>query len=160
MRCRSEPEQRAMVEPVLGWLDLRRNSPNLAKNSKNDNNNLNSNVESLLQQRRSDHISHFLLRLAFCRSADLRDWFCTLETALFKMRYQLDVNAQDAYIASARLDLTSAGLDDLVAAHAPRLATSAQRATETARLISMIRATYQVLSLTHHSLLTSDFMIF
>ncbi|XP_059615795.1 DNA primase large subunit [Phlebotomus argentipes] len=43
--------------------------------------------ESVLQARRRDYISHFLLRLAYCRSQDLRKWFMARETELFKLKF-------------------------------------------------------------------------
>lgn len=39
------------------------------------------------QARRADHISHFILRLAYCRSEELRRWFLTHEVELFKLRF-------------------------------------------------------------------------
>lgn len=39
------------------------------------------------QARRADHISHFILRLAFCRSEDLRRWFLSRELELFKVKF-------------------------------------------------------------------------
>ncbi|VEU21006.1 DEKNAAC102000 [Brettanomyces naardenensis] len=44
---------------------------------------------SLYQERKKDHYSHFILRLAFCRSEELRSRFVKAETALFRIRYQL-----------------------------------------------------------------------
>ncbi|CAH2001261.1 unnamed protein product [Acanthoscelides obtectus] len=39
------------------------------------------------QARRADHISHFILRLAYCRSEDLRRWFISKEMDWFKIKF-------------------------------------------------------------------------
>ena len=42
-------------------------------------------------ERRRDHVSHFVLRLAFCRGTeDIRRRYLNLETTLFRMRYETD----------------------------------------------------------------------
>ncbi|XP_063901553.1 DNA primase large subunit-like [Zophobas morio] len=46
----------------------------------------NANDEKVYEERRRDHISHFILKLAFCRSEELRRRFLTLETELFRFR--------------------------------------------------------------------------
>ena len=43
----------------------------------------------LQAERRTDHYSHFILRLAFSGTEDLRRRFSRLETALFRLRYEL-----------------------------------------------------------------------
>jgi len=47
-----------------------------------------------VENRRMDHISHFILRLAYCRSEELRRWFVTHETDLFKFRWRLILKDQ------------------------------------------------------------------
>ncbi|KAF8921387.1 DNA primase large subunit [Mucidula mucida] len=41
-------------------------------------------------ERRKDHLGHFVLRLAFCRSDDLRQRFIKAESTLFRLRYDTD----------------------------------------------------------------------
>jgi len=51
----------------------------------------NSSRSSQLQdERRRDHYSHFILRLAFSSTEDLRRRFSRLETMLFRLRYRMD----------------------------------------------------------------------
>jgi DNA primase large subunit len=49
-----------------------------------------SHSSTLQAERRTDHYSHFILRLAFSTTEDLRRRFARLETALFRLRYRLD----------------------------------------------------------------------
>lgn len=39
------------------------------------------------QARRADHVSHHILRLAYCRSEDLRRWFLARELEWFKIKF-------------------------------------------------------------------------
>lgn len=41
-------------------------------------------------ERRKDHLGHFVLRLAFCRSEDLRRRFVKAESCLFRVRFDTD----------------------------------------------------------------------
>lgn len=44
----------------------------------------NADIEQLFNERRKDHISHFVCRLAFCRTDDQRRWLLTQEQELFR----------------------------------------------------------------------------
>lgn len=46
------------------------------------------NIDILLSNQRKDQISHFILRLAYCRSDELRRWFLTHECHLLKFRLE------------------------------------------------------------------------
>lgn len=57
------------------------------------------------QARRADHISHFILRLAFCRSEDLRRWFLSRELELFRLRFSnLSSNNLKKFLELNKLD--------------------------------------------------------
>ncbi|KAJ3562332.1 hypothetical protein NP233_g9648 [Leucocoprinus birnbaumii] len=47
-----------------------------------------NNAADIEEERRKDHLGHFVLRLAFCRSEDLRRRFVKAESTLFKVRYE------------------------------------------------------------------------
>ncbi|KAJ3137623.1 hypothetical protein HK100_000598 [Physocladia obscura] len=60
-------------------------------------------------QRRMDQQSHFILRLAFCRTEDNRAWFVKHETALFKFRYD-DEMLSDREIWISQQSLSAAAI--------------------------------------------------
>lgn len=43
--------------------------------------------EEILMTRHSDYISHFILRLVYCRSDELTSWFILREIELFKLKF-------------------------------------------------------------------------
>jgi DNA primase large subunit len=47
------------------------------------------------EDRRRDHFSHYILRLAYCRTEDMRRWFLTHETELLRCRYITLCNQKD-----------------------------------------------------------------
>jgi len=56
-------------------------------------------------QRRKDHVGHFVLRLAFCRSEELRRRFVKAETTLFRVRYDKDDRSElDEFLKSRDFD--------------------------------------------------------
>ncbi|KAI9847873.1 MAG: hypothetical protein M1838_000707 [Thelocarpon superellum] len=75
-RNKSPAETAAQIKPLLDkYLPLSSNS---------------SASSALHAERQKDHYSHFILRLAFASTKDLRDRFSRVETALFKLRFQSD----------------------------------------------------------------------
>ncbi|GFT66301.1 DNA primase large subunit [Nephila pilipes] len=57
------------------------------------------------EARRRDHISHFILRLAYCRREDLRRWFITQEVDLFRLRFITETSqARNAFMQSNGLN--------------------------------------------------------
>ncbi|EER29354.1 Eukaryotic-type DNA primase, large subunit family protein [Coccidioides posadasii C735 delta SOWgp] len=61
--------------------------------------------QGLRDERQKDHYSHFILRLAFSSTEDLRRRFVRLETMLFKFRFQLDDSAErEAFVESLNFD--------------------------------------------------------
>lgn len=61
--------------------------------------------ERLKLERQKDHYSHFILRLAFSSTEDLRRRFARVETALFKLRFQSDdTNERQSFVKSLQFD--------------------------------------------------------
>ena len=57
-------------------------------------------------ERQKDHYSHFILRLAFCSTEDLRRRFERLENSLFRIRFQNDdARERQTFVESLQLDM-------------------------------------------------------
>lgn len=87
----SPAESAAHMRPLLDkYLPLESNS---------------SNSPQLHAQRQKDHYSHFILRLAFASTEDLRRRFARVETALFRLRMNSDdMSDRNAFVRSLEFD--------------------------------------------------------
>ncbi|KAL8940655.1 MAG: hypothetical protein Q9216_002703 [Gyalolechia sp. 2 TL-2023] len=64
----------------------------------------------LQDQRRKDHYSHFILRLAFSSTEDLRRRFMRVEGALFRLRFQIEsARERQDFVSSLSLDWDAVG---------------------------------------------------
>ncbi|GAO20023.1 hypothetical protein UVI_02014900 [Ustilaginoidea virens] len=108
-RNRSPAETADHIKPLLDkYLPLDTNSSSKAR---------------LRAQRQKDHYSHFILRLAFSSTADLRRRFTRVETMLFRMRFNSDDLAErSAFVSSLDLDWWEAVTDDEKRDYAEELA--------------------------------------
>lgn len=56
-------------------------------------------------ERMKDHVSHFVLRLAFCRTEDLRRRFVKAETTLFRLRFENDdANEKERFLRTLNFE--------------------------------------------------------
>lgn len=91
------------VKPLLDrWLRLDPNSSSAQG----------STDPRLQEQRRKDHYSHFILRLAFSSTEDLRRRFARVEGALFRLRFQIET-ARERQDFVASLDLNWEAVSEL-----------------------------------------------
>lgn len=61
--------------------------------------------ERLKLERQKDHYSHYILRLAFSSTEDLRRRFSRVESVLFKLRFQSDdVKERQSFVESLRMN--------------------------------------------------------
>ncbi|RMZ79993.1 hypothetical protein DV738_g2971, partial [Chaetothyriales sp. CBS 135597] len=69
--------------------------------------------QRLRDERRKDHYSHYILRLAFSRTEDLRGRFARAETMLFRLRLQADDGRERrAFVDSLNLDWETVGEEE------------------------------------------------
>ncbi|MCJ1450518.1 hypothetical protein MMC28_000849 [Mycoblastus sanguinarius] len=95
-RNKTPAETAAHITPLLqNWLPLHSNTSSSAG----------SQDESLKLERQKDHYSHYILRLAFSLTEDLRRRFARIENSLFKLRFQNDdTRERQAFVESLKLD--------------------------------------------------------
>ncbi|KAF9264810.1 DNA primase, large subunit [Marasmius fiardii PR-910] len=74
--------------------------------------NANSARVDLHSERKKDHLGHFVLRLAFCRSEDLRRRFIKAESTLFRIRFETDDGQERRQFLSSR-DFGWAAVDNV-----------------------------------------------
>ncbi|NXB48309.1 PRI2 primase, partial [Leucopsar rothschildi] len=69
-------------------------------------------AEDDYETRRKDHISHFILRLAYCQSEDLRRWFLQQEMDLFRYRFnELTEGLMQKFLEHVNLSFEAIGED-------------------------------------------------
>ncbi|KAG6035060.1 hypothetical protein E4U41_006267 [Claviceps citrina] len=113
-RNRTPAETAAHMKPILEkYVPLDTNSSSPAR---------------LFAQRQKDHYSHFILRLAFSSTEDLRRRFARVETMLFRMRFNSDdLSERSAFVSSLDLDWWEAVTEEEKRVHAADLAAMAGR---------------------------------
>ena len=101
-RNKNQTETSAHILPLLTkYLPLSRNTSSPQ-----------GSLDPLLRaQRQKDHYSHFILRLAFSSTEDLRRRFARVETALFRIRFQ-DADARERQSFVGGLDVAWEGVDE------------------------------------------------
>ncbi|KAG6059112.1 hypothetical protein E4U16_002065 [Claviceps sp. LM84 group G4] len=111
-RNRTPAETAAHMKPILDkYVPLDTNSSSSAR---------------LFAQRQKDHYSHFILRLAFSSTEDLRRRFSRVETMLFRMRFNNDdMTERSAFVSSLDLDWWEAVTDEEKSDYAADLAAMA-----------------------------------
>ncbi|XP_077586270.1 DNA primase large subunit [Stigmatopora nigra] len=71
------------------------------------------NVPSEYEKRRKDHISHFILRLAYCQTEDLRRWFIQQEVDLLRYRFNdLNPKIKTEFLHKNNLEYDAISIED------------------------------------------------
>jgi DNA primase large subunit len=90
-----------------------------------------SRSQKLQEERRRDHYSHFILRLAFSSTEDLRRRFSRLETMLFRLRFKDDdPRERQEFVRSLNLEWDEVKEDEKRELGEKLLAASGQRKGE------------------------------
>lgn len=72
-----------------------------------------SSSTALSLERQKDHYSHFILRLAFSSTEDLRRRFSRVESMLFRLRFQADdLRERQAFVESLNLEWETVGPEE------------------------------------------------
>ncbi|KAA6415946.1 MAG: DNA primase large subunit [Lasallia pustulata] len=100
-RNKTSAETTAHITPLLQkWLPLSANTSSSVQGPQ-----LQWQDPRLRLERQKDHYSHFILRLAFSSTEDLRRRFARIESALFRLRFQLDdAKERQAFVDSLNFD--------------------------------------------------------
>uniref|UniRef100_UPI00398E73E3 DNA primase large subunit n=1 Tax=Pristiophorus japonicus TaxID=55135 RepID=UPI00398E73E3 len=61
-------------------------------------------IEDDYEIRRKDHISHFILRLAYCQTEELRRWFIQQELDIFRFRFSMLQDKQQEFLKHNNLE--------------------------------------------------------
>jgi DNA primase large subunit len=71
---------------------------------------------SLYSQRQRDHFSHFILRLAYCKTPELQSWLIKQEASLFKFKFLAAGPDEREFLVThqAKLNLRPCTVDALV----------------------------------------------
>ncbi|WVQ69391.1 uncharacterized protein L199_007608 [Kwoniella botswanensis] len=103
-RLRVLSQIEALSHRSLPYAQVQSSITNYTKTHLNLSSNTARNV-NLDEERRRDEIGHWVLRLSFCRSPDLRARFVRSEVALFKNRFETDdVNERSSFLKSLQFD--------------------------------------------------------
>ncbi|XP_066109077.1 DNA primase large subunit isoform X1 [Saccopteryx bilineata] len=84
-------------------------------------------LEDEYEPRRRDHISHFILRLAYCQSEDLRRWFIQQEMDLLRFRFsilpkdRIQDFLKDSHLQFEAVSVEDKSLRDKIIASSPGL---------------------------------------
>lgn len=90
-----------------------------------------SRSQKLQDERRKDHYSHFILRLAFSSTEDLRRRFSRLETMLFRLRFKDDdPRERQSFVKSLNLEWEEVGDEEKVELRDKLMAAGGQKKGE------------------------------